>query len=79
MKTLQNWAKHFKTNQYARKFHETEVVLFFVVLTANQGEITVGEYYETGQTTEFRYCTKISEGARNFGILPGVYDEVSRN
>ena len=53
--------------------------LIFVVFTANQGEITVGEYYETGQTTEFRYCTKISEGARNFGILPGVYDEVSRN
>ena len=50
-----------------------------MVFTANQGEITVGEYYETGQTTEFRYCTKISEGARNFGILPGVYDEVRRN
>ena len=53
--------------------------MIFVVFTANQGEITVGEYYETGQTTEFRYCTKISEGARNFGILPGVYDEVRRN
>ena len=62
------------------KFWKAQDLIWFSFLfTANQGEITVGEYYETGQTTEFRYCTKISEGARNFGILPGVYDEVSRN
>ncbi|XP_078323364.1 alpha-amylase-like [Crassostrea virginica] len=44
------------------------------VIDQNDGAIKVGEYTPLGYVTEFRYCQKIAEGIRNFGMLHGVYD-----
>ncbi|CAG2253198.1 AMY [Mytilus edulis] len=44
------------------------------VIDQNDGAIKVNEYYPNGLVTEFRFCQKIAQGARNFGELGGVYD-----
>ena len=50
----------------------------FSQISGQSGEISVKEYYNVGQVTEFRYVIKISEGVKGgFYGLQGVYDEVS--
>lgn len=44
------------------------------VIDQNDGAVRVNEYYPNGRVTEFRFCQKMTEGVRNFGILGGVYD-----
>ncbi|XP_062602028.1 alpha-amylase-like, partial [Saccostrea cucullata] len=44
------------------------------VIDLNDGAIKVSEYTGLGYVTEFRYCPKIAEGIRNFGMLHTVYD-----
>lgn len=50
-----------------------------VIDYASNGEITVNEYFHTGQVTEFRYCSKVAEGAKGFWGFQGVYDPVNHN
>ncbi|CAG0880034.1 unnamed protein product [Cyprideis torosa] len=44
------------------------------VIDRNDGAVTVGEYFETGLVTEFRYTSKIAWGINDFGNLNGLYD-----
>ena len=55
----------------------TAEFLFWHYFSGQSGEISVKEYYNVGQVTEFRYVIKISEGVKGgFYGLQGVYDEV---
>lgn len=47
---------------------------YYEVIDQNDGVIKVGEYIFLGYVIEFRYCQKIVEGIRNFGMFYGVYD-----
>jgi alpha-amylase len=44
------------------------------VIDRNDGAVKVGEYYDTGYVTEFRYCQKIAQGIQNYGELGNVVD-----
>ena len=44
------------------------------VIDQNSGPIKVGEYYNNGRVTEFRYCQKIKEGIDSFSSLHSVVD-----
>ena len=44
------------------------------VIDQNSGPIKVGEYYNNGRVTEFRYCQKIKQGIDSFSSLGGVVD-----
>ncbi|XP_065557068.1 alpha-amylase 1-like [Artemia franciscana] len=48
--------------------------VFTEVIDRNDGAIKVDEYYDMGLVTEFRYCSKIAWGARDFGQLGGLVD-----
>ncbi|XP_046454250.1 alpha-amylase-like isoform X3 [Daphnia pulex] len=48
--------------------------VFQEVIDQNDGAIKVDEYYNTGYVTEFRYCSKIAWGIKDYGQLSNLID-----
>ena len=44
------------------------------VIDQNSGPIKVGDYFDNGRVTEFRYCQKIKQGIDSFSTLQSVVD-----